>query len=52
MNNLKLDGKDDNEVVGLLRTVKAISEDIGIGFDLDKCANATFQKATFSGVGC
>ena len=44
MDNLKLYGKNDYELEGLLRTVKAFSDDIGITFGLDKCDRATFIR--------
>ena len=44
MDDLKLYGKDNNELEGLLRTVKAFSDDNGMEFGLEKCAKATFQK--------
>ena len=44
MDDLKLYGKDDNEIEGLLRIVKGFSDDIGMEFGLDKCAKATFRK--------
>ena len=44
MNDLKLYGKNDYELEGLLRTVKTFSDDIGMTFDLDKCAKATFIR--------
>ena len=36
--------KNDYELEGLLKTVKAFSDDIGITFGLDKCAKATFIR--------
>ena len=42
MDDLKLYGKNDYELDGLLKTVKTFSHDIGITFGLDKCAKATF----------
>ena len=44
MDDLKLYGKDDSQIEGLLRTVKTFSDDIGMEFGLDKCAKATFKK--------
>ena len=38
MDDLKLYGKNDKELDGLLRTVKKFSDDIGMEFGLDKCA--------------
>ena len=37
MNDLKLYGKNDKELDGLLCTVKKFSDDIGMEFCLDKC---------------
>ena len=37
-------GKNDYELEGLLRTVKAFSDDIGMTSGLDKCAKATFIR--------
>ena len=42
MDDLKLFGKNDSEIEGLLKTVKCFSDDIGMKFGLDKCAKATF----------
>ena len=44
MDDLKLYGKNDSELEGLLRTVKTFSDDIGMTFGLDKCAKATFIR--------
>ena len=44
MGDLKLYGKNDFELEGLLRTVKTFSDDIGMTFGLDKCAKATFIR--------
>ena len=44
MNDLKLYGKNDKELDGLLCTVKKFSDDIGMEFCLDKCAKATFFR--------
>ena len=44
MDDLKLYGKDDNEIEGLLKIVKGFSDDIGMEFGLDKCATATFRR--------
>ena len=45
MDDLKLYAKDDNEHEGLLRIVKAFSNDIGMEFGLRKCAKAAFKRA-------
>ena len=44
MDDLKLYGKNDYELEGLLRTVKTFSDNIGMTFGLDKCAKATFIR--------
>jgi len=44
MDDLKLFARNDNELTGLLDTVKKFSDDIGMQFGLDKCAKVTFIK--------
>ena len=44
MDDLKLCGKNDYELEGLLRTVKTFSNEIGMTFGLDNCAKATFNR--------
>ena len=44
MDDLKLYTCNDYELEGLLKTVKAFSDDIGMEFRLDKCAKATFKR--------
>ena len=44
MDDLKLYEKNDNELDGLLKTVKTFSDDIGITFGLEKCAKAIFIR--------
>ena len=44
MDDLKLFAKDDNDLEGLLQTVKKSSNDISMSFGLDKCAKATFKR--------
>ena len=44
MDDWKLYGKNDRELDGLLCTVKKFSDDIGMEFDLDKCAKASFIR--------
>ena len=34
----------NKELEGLLSTVKQFSDDVGMKFKLDKCANVTFRK--------
>ena len=41
MDDLNLNGKNDYEFDGLLKTVNKFSDDIGITFGLDKCAIAS-----------
>ena len=38
MDDLKLYGKNDYKLGGLLKRVKTFTYDIGMTFDLDKCA--------------
>ena len=44
MDDLKLYGKNDDQLQGLVQTVKNMSDDIGMEFGLDKCAKATFRR--------
>ena len=44
VDDLKLYGTNDNQLKGLVNTVKMVSDDIGIEFDLDKCAKATLKR--------
>ena len=44
MDNLKLFTKNDQDLEGLLNTVKEFSNDIGMEFGLDKCAKAPFIR--------
>lgn len=44
MDDLKLYASNDDELEGLLKTVKAFSDDIGMEFGLSKCAKATFKR--------
>ena len=44
MDNLKLFAKNDQDLEGLLNTVKEFSNDIGKEFGLDKCAKASFVR--------
>ena len=43
MDDQKLFAKDDNDLKGLLQTVK-FSDDIIMSFGLDKCAKATYKR--------
>ena len=44
MDDLRLYNKNDQEQVGELKIVKRFSDDIGMGFGLEKCAKANFKK--------
>ena len=44
MDDLKLYATNAGELEGLLKTVKAFSDDIGMEFGLDKCAKASFNR--------
>ena len=44
MDDLKLYGKKNKELDGLLCTVKKFSDDIGMEFGLYKCAKTTFIR--------
>ena len=44
MDDLKLYGKNDYELEGLLRTVKTSTDDIGMTYGLDKCSKASFIR--------
>ena len=44
MDDLKLYAKNDEQLEGLLHTVKMFSDDINMQFMLDKCAKATFKR--------
>ena len=44
MDDLKLYGKNNKEVDGVLCTVKKFSDDIDMEFGLDKCAKPTFIR--------
>ena len=44
VDDLKLYAKDDNELEGLLRTIKGFSDDIDMEFGLSKCAKATLRE--------
>ena len=49
MDYLKLFAKDDNDLEGLLQTVKKFNNDTGMSFGLDKCAKATFKREKLTG---
>ena len=44
VDDLKLYGTSDNQVNGLISTVKKVSDDIWMEFGLDKCAKATLKR--------
>ena len=44
MDDLKLYGKNDEQLQSLLETVKRFSNDIGMEFGLEKCAKVTFKR--------
>ena len=44
MDDLKLYGTNDNQLNGLISTVKKVSDNIQMEFGLEKCAKATFKK--------
>ena len=44
MDDLKLYVKNDEELEGLLSTLKIFRDDIGLQFSLDKSAKATFIR--------
>ena len=51
MDNLRLYNKNDQEQVGELKIVKRFSDDIGMGFGLEKCAKANFKKGKLASTG-
>jgi hypothetical protein len=50
MDDLKLIAKSEEELQKQIQTVKTFSDDIHMGFGLDKCAKITFKrgKPTYS----
>ena len=44
VDDLKLYGTNDNQMTGLVYTVKKVSDDIKMEFGLGKCAKATFKR--------
>ena len=44
VDDLKLYGTNDNQLAGLINTVKHISDDTKMEFGFDKCAKATFKR--------
>ena len=51
MDDLRLYSKNDQEQVGELKIVKRFSDDIGMGFGLEKCAKANFKKGKLASTG-
>ena len=51
MDDLRLYNKNDQEQVGELKTVKRFSDDIGMGFGLEKSAKANFKKGKLASTG-
>ena len=49
MDDLKLYGRNSDQLDGLLHTVRTFSDDIQIKFGLDKCALARFDNGRLSG---
>ena len=49
MDNLKLYGRNPDQLDGLLHTVRTFSDDIGMKLGLDKCAVAHFVNDKLSG---
>ena len=49
MDDLKLFAKDDNDLGGLLQTVRKFIDDTDMSFGLDKCAKATFKRTKLTG---
>ena len=41
---MKLHGTSNNQLSGLIHTVKNVSDDIKMGFELEKCARASFKR--------
>ena len=44
VDDLKLCGTSDNQLTGLMNTVKNVSDNIKMEFGLDKCAKASFKR--------
>ena len=44
MNDLKLYGKSENEIKGLVSTVEVFSQDIGMEFGINKCSVITMNR--------
>ena len=46
MDDLKLFARNDNELEGLLATAKEFRNDIGMTFDLERCAKVSFRRGS------
>ena len=46
VDDLKLYGTSDNQLTGLINTVKNVSDDIKMELGLDKCSKASFKRGT------
>ena len=44
MDDLKVYGKDKEEIEGLISTVQLINQDIGMGFGIKKCGVAKLKR--------
>ena len=51
MDDLRLYSKNDQEKVGELKIVKRFSDDIGMGFGVEKGAKANFKKGKLASTG-
>ena len=51
MDDLRLYNKNDQKQVGELKIVKRFSDDIGMGFGVEKCAKANFKKGKLASTG-
>ena len=51
MDDLRLYSKNDQEQVGEVKIVKRFSDDISIGFGIEKSAKANFKKGKLASTG-
>ena len=51
MDDLRLYNKNDQKQVGELKILKRFSDDIGMGFGVEKCAKANFKKGKLASTG-
>ena len=51
MDDLRLYSKNEQKQVGELKIVKRFSDDIGMGFGVEKCAKANFKKGKLASTG-